>query len=70
LLEADSRIRHEFWDGGVFAMAQGAPEHAAITANVGRLLGNALQNRPCTVYSPDLRARVRETGLGSSWSRS
>ena len=64
-IEEDSGIKHEFVDGGVFAMAGGSPAHAAIAMNVGRLLGNALQNRPCTVYKPDLRVRVRATGLGT-----
>lgn len=46
-------------------MAGGSPEHAAITANVTRLLGNALEGRPCRVYSPDLRVRVQATGLAT-----
>jgi Uma2 family endonuclease len=64
-LEAESGIKHEFVAGSIFAMAGGTPEHAAITANVTRLLGNALAGRPCRVYSPDLRVRVRATGLGT-----
>jgi Uma2 family endonuclease len=64
-LEANSTVKHEFLDGRVFAMAGGSPEHAAITANVARLIGNALAGRPCRVYSPDLRVRVPDTGLGT-----
>ncbi len=64
-LEDYSSVRHEYLAGLVFAMAGGTPDHAGITANIARLLGNALQNRPCRVFSPDLRVRVAATGLGS-----
>lgn len=65
LLEEDSRTKHEFLDGQVWAMAGGSPEHAAIAMNIGTLLGNALRGKPCRTYSSDLRVRVEETGLGT-----
>jgi Uma2 family endonuclease len=65
LVEEDSGIRHEFVGGNVFAMSGGTPAHAGITANVARLLGNALEHEPCRVFSPDLRVRVEATGLGT-----
>jgi Uma2 family endonuclease len=46
-------------------MSGGAPEHQGITANVARLLGSALEAKQCRVFSPDLRVRVRATGLSS-----
>jgi hypothetical protein len=46
-------------------MAGGAPAQAGITANLTRLLGNALDGKPCRVFSPDLRVRVLATGLGT-----
>jgi len=64
-LEEDSGTKHEFDRGNVFAMSGGTPEHAAITASVARLLGNALGQKPCRVFSPDLRVRVASTGLGT-----
>jgi Uma2 family endonuclease len=68
--EEDCGAKHEFVGGNVYAMSGGTPEHAAITANMARLLGNALDQRaleqkPCRVYSPDLRVRVAATGLGT-----
>ena len=65
VLEEGSTVKHEFLDGLVWAMAGGTPEHAAVCANVSRLLGNQLEGRPCRVYSSDLRVRVRATGLGT-----
>lgn len=64
-LEETSSIRHEYLDGVVYAMAGGSPDHAAVAANVIRLLGNALEGRRCRVYIADLRVRVVETGLGT-----
>lgn len=64
-LEEDSRHKHEFLDGVVYAMSGGSPDHAAIAVTVSRLLGNALEGKPCRVFSSDLRIRVRETGLGT-----
>ncbi|HKY34579.1 MAG TPA: Uma2 family endonuclease [Polyangiaceae bacterium] len=64
-MEQDSGTKHEFIAGQVYAMSGGTPEHAGVTANVARLLGNALSGKPCRVYSPDLRVRVRATGLGT-----
>lgn len=64
-LEEDSGIKHEFLDGVVYAMSGGSPAHAAIAANLIRLLGAALEGRRCRVFTADLRVRVRETGLGT-----
>lgn len=46
-------------------MAGGSPEHAAVAANVTALLSSALRDKPCRVFSSDLRVRVVETGLGT-----
>lgn len=64
-LEAGSAIKHEFLDGEVWPMAGGSPAHAAISANVVRLLGQALLHRRCRVFSSDLRIRVAATGLAT-----
>jgi Uma2 family endonuclease len=64
-LEDTSDIKHEFLDGEVWAMAGGSPEHAAVAANMVRLLGQALLDRRCRVFSSDLRIRVSATGLAT-----
>ena len=58
-------IRHEFLDGRIWAMAGGTPEHARICANVIALLNLALGARRCSVFTTDLRIRVRATGLAT-----
>lgn len=64
-LEEESVVRHEFIGGQVYATSGGSPDHAGVTANITRLLGNALAGRPCRIFSPDLRVRVQATGLGT-----
>jgi Uma2 family endonuclease len=64
-LEEMSTVKHEFHDGQVWAMAGGTPAHAAIAANVTTLLSNQLRERPCRVFSSDLRTRVIATGLST-----
>lgn len=64
-IEADSAIKHEFVAGQVLAMSGGSPDHAGVTANIARLLGNRLDGKPCRVFSPDLRVRVLATGFAS-----
>jgi Uma2 family endonuclease len=55
--------RHEFLDGQVFAMGGGTIEHARLIAGVTITLGNALRDRPCRIFSAELRIRIRATGL-------
>src|SRR5580658_8680889 len=62
-LERSSNVRHEYFDGAIYAMAGGSPEHAAVAVNVSTLLHVGLRGRPCRVHSSDLRVRVTDTGL-------
>jgi Uma2 family endonuclease len=50
--------RHAFHDGEVFAMAGGSTVHALVAAEVGRLLGNALVDRPCAAIGSDQRIHI------------
>lgn len=65
LLEETSRAKHEFLNGHVWAMAGGTPEHGAVAANLIALLANQLRDRPCRVFTSDVRVRVKATGLGT-----
>jgi len=64
-LEEIAGVRHEFFDGEIYAMAGGTPEHAAMAAAVTAILGRQLTAGPCRVYSSDLRVRVLATGLAT-----
>ena len=65
LVEEGSRVRHEYLDGEIYAMAGGTPEHAALAMSVGASLLGQLRERPCRVKSSGLRVRVLATGLAT-----
>jgi len=60
-LEEASESKHEYVNGQIYAMAGGTPEHARLQSRLARWAGNALANRPCEVFSSDLRIRIEET---------
>jgi Uma2 family endonuclease len=64
-LEETSPVKHEFLDGHVWAMAGGSPDHGAVAANVIALLSSQLRERPCRVFTSDVRIRVKATGLAT-----
>lgn len=64
-LEEQSESKHELIDGEIYAVAHGTPEHGRLAARVIRMLGNALEGKPCEVFSSDVRVRVRDTGLAA-----
>ncbi len=64
-LEDSSGVKHEFLEGQVWAMSGGTLEHAGIASSVNALLVSHLKDRPCRVFSSDLRIRVTATGLGT-----
>ena len=57
-LERQSSEKHEFAFGEIFAMTGASARHVAIVSNLVRELGNQLLQRPCQVYSSDLRLCV------------
>jgi len=64
-LEAVSTGKHEFLDGEIYAMAGGSEEHSALAAEMVRVLGNAIGDRPCRVHTSDLRIYVEAVGLAT-----
>lgn len=61
-MERASETKHEYVNGVVYAMAGGTIEHGRLAMSLGRVLGNALDGRPCVTFSSDVRVRIRETG--------
>ena len=64
-IETYSDIKHEYLDGEIYAMAGGSEEHAALSGEMIRLLGNAVGDRPCRVLTADLRLYVEAVGLAT-----
>ena len=64
-LEAASNIRHEFWNGDIFAMGGGTPAHAALAMSIGSALMSQLRGGPCRVFSSDLMIRIKASGVAT-----
>jgi Uma2 family endonuclease len=61
MLEQLAEERHEYYNGEMFAMAGGSPEHADIAANLVREIGNKLK-KGCRVRGSDMGIKT-PTGL-------
>jgi Uma2 family endonuclease len=58
VFERASDERHEYYDGEIFDMVGGTARHSIIISNVNRILGTQLEDRPCLVFTSDMRVRV------------
>lgn len=57
-LEAESTEKHEYFDGVIVSMAGASLNHNQISSNIQGGLFSALANKPCKVFSSDLRVWV------------
>lgn len=64
-LERDSLVKHEYYDGEIFAMSGATEAHNLIAANVVASLHGQLRRRPSRVYGSDMRVKVLRTGLNT-----
>lgn len=56
--DKNSMDRYEYFDGEVFAMAGGSPEHTRISLNVSATLREKLRGSSCEAFTSDLRLKV------------
>ena len=61
--ERKSEIKHEYFDGEIFAMSGAKRNHNKITTNLSGLVWQHLKSKNCENYSSDMRVFVLETGL-------
>jgi Uma2 family endonuclease len=59
-LEERSKIRHEYMDGEIFAMAGAKRNHSLTSTNISTELNLQLREKDCEVHSTDFRVRVRK----------
>ncbi|MBL8915878.1 MAG: Uma2 family endonuclease [Archangium sp.] len=57
-----SVVKLEYFDGEIFCMAGGTPEHAAIAAETTIRIGSKLK-AGCQAFSADARIHVESTGV-------
>jgi Uma2 family endonuclease len=63
--EEATDAKHEYIDGEILAMAGGTPEPAALAAAVIAEVSRQLAGGPCTIFSSDLRVRIRDSGVAT-----
>jgi Uma2 family endonuclease len=59
--EEGSDTRHEYYDGQIVALAGGNETHALLCSTITALLYNQLRQRPCTVYTSDLKVKAEQS---------
>jgi Uma2 family endonuclease len=62
-IERKAETKSEYWAGEMFALAGASRQHNRIVSNLVIGLGVQLKERPCNVYSSDLRVKINKTGL-------
>jgi len=62
-IERGAESKSEFFQGEMFAMAGGTPQHSLIATNLARELGNRLKSGHGVAYNADLRIKIEATGL-------
>lgn len=58
--ERQSEVRNEYFNGEIFAMSGASRQHNQISSNIVRVLGNQLLEKPCSVFSSDMKVGIKE----------
>lgn len=58
LIEEMSTVKHEYFDGEIFATSGGSRQHDTIAANITGLLHAALRASSCQVFTSNMRVRT------------
>ena len=58
--ERAGEVKHEYRDGEVVAMVGASREHTLIVSSTNFLLYGQVQDRPCEIYSNDMRVQIRQ----------
>ena len=62
-LEKPSTLKHEYFQGEIFAMSGAGDNHNDIFSNVFIEIGNKLKGKPCRPYGSDKRMNIPENTL-------
>jgi Uma2 family endonuclease len=62
-IERQSEYKSEYFDGEIFAMTGASRPHNLISINTAAALLQQLKDKPCEIYSSDMRVRVPATNL-------
>ena len=57
-IELETGVKHEWYDGQVFAMAGAQPAHNRISGNIYTSLDNQLDGQPCEPWNSDQQVKI------------
>ncbi|MCI0540781.1 MAG: Uma2 family endonuclease [Verrucomicrobiales bacterium] len=60
--EKASEVRHEYFDGEVWAMAGASDEHELVAMNLAAILHAHLKGKPCRVFKDGMKLRLPMMG--------
>lgn len=63
--ERASAAKHEYYNGRIYAMTGAKEPHNLISGNLVASLHGQLRQKPCRVYSSDMRVKILKTGLNT-----
>lgn len=58
-LEQDTDIRHEYWNGEVFAMAGATKSHSEVTANIQFEIRNHFRPKGCRTFAEGIKLELQ-----------
>ena len=58
-LERQSDVRHEYYEGEIYAMACETLKHSQICVNLAREVSSQLKGKPCQALSPNMKVRAQ-----------
>ncbi len=62
-MEEVAEYKSEYYNGEIFAMSGGTPDHSSIAVNFVIELGPRLSAKPCRVFNRDVRLYIEQSGL-------
>ncbi len=62
-IERKATCKSEYCNGEMFAMSGASRRHNLIAVNIAATLHARLKDRPCEIYTSDMRVKVSRTGL-------
>lgn len=62
-IEVNAERKSEYYNGEMFLMAGANSDHNLIVLNLGAVFREQFRERPCNVYTSEMRVRVSKSGL-------
>ena len=62
-MEEVADYKSEYFNGEIFAMSGGTPDHSSVAVNIATELNRLLAPRPCRVFNSDMRLHIESNSL-------